>query len=224
MVERIPFVGRSLARWSFAVRAHRSTAAFAGSADYWDERYAAGGDSGSGSYGKDAAFKADVLDRFVADEGVRSVIEFGCGDGNQLSLVRYPRYLGLDVSPHAVERCRERFRGDETKEFRVLGEYAGETAELALSLDVLFHLVEDEVFDAHLQALFAAGERFVIVFSTNVDDRTALNRAHVRHRRFTDWVDAHAPEWTLIRTVPNPLGRKPGGRLLADFYMYARSA
>ena len=95
------------------------------------------------------------------------MIEFGCGDGNQLSLVRYPRYLGLDVSPHAVELCRERFSGDHTKEFRVLGEYAGETADLALSLDVLYHLVEDEVFDAHMRTLFAAGERFVIVFSTN---------------------------------------------------------
>ena len=195
-----------------------------GSAGYWEERYAAGGDSGRGSYGKDAAFKADVLNRFVADQGVRSVIEFGCGDGNQLSLVRYPRYLGLDVSPHAVELCRERFSGEDTKEFRVLGEYAGETADLALSLDVLYHLVEDDVFDAHMRTLFAAGDRFVIVFSTNVDDRTALDRAHVRHRKFTDWVDAHATGWTLLETVPNPLPRKPDGRLLADFYVFARSS
>ena len=69
MVERIPFVGRGLARWSFALRAHRSKAAFEGSAGYWEERYAAGGDSGRGSYGKDAAFKADVLNRFVGDQG-----------------------------------------------------------------------------------------------------------------------------------------------------------
>ena len=224
MMKRIPFVGRSLARWSFALRSHRSNTAFSGSADYWDERYAAGGDSGRGSYGKDAAFKADVLNRFVATQHVRSVIEFGCGDGNQLSLGRYPQYLGLDVSSHAVDLCRQRFSSDATKEFHVIADYAGETADLALSLDVIYHLVEDATFDAHMRTLFSAADRFVIVFSTNVADQTPLGRAHVRHRKFTDWVDDHAGEWVTFKTVENPLARKPGGRLLADFHMFARAS
>lgn len=220
MVERIPFVGRGLARWSFALRAHRSTAAFAGSAGYWEERYAGGGDSGRGSYGKDAAFKAGVLNRFVTERGVRSVIEFGCGDGNQLSLARYPRYLGLDVSPHAVDLCRERFSGDDTKEFSVLGDYSAETADLALSLDVIYHLVEDDVFDAHMRAVFAAGERFVIVFSTNMDDRRSLDRTHVRHRTFTEWVSSHASGWQLTEHLTPPRARN--SRRSASFYIFVR--
>jgi len=37
------------------------------------------------------AFKAAVINAIVATRGVQSVIECGCGDGNQLMLVvRYP--------------------------------------------------------------------------------------------------------------------------------------
>ena len=59
---------------------------FEGSARYWDDRYARGGSSGDGSAGKFAAFKAEVLNGFVERHGVQSVIEFGSGDGGQLSL------------------------------------------------------------------------------------------------------------------------------------------
>ncbi|GAJ08100.1 unnamed protein product, partial [marine sediment metagenome] len=57
---------------------------FSGSREYWESRYAGGGTSGAGSYGKPAEFKAQVLNSFVKDNGISSVIEFGCGDGNQL--------------------------------------------------------------------------------------------------------------------------------------------
>src|SRR5579864_6395854 len=75
---------------------------FPGSQTYWDQRYAEGGTSGSGSYGEQAAFKAEILNGFVARHGIQSVIEFGCGDGNQLSLASYPSYVGLDVSRTAI--------------------------------------------------------------------------------------------------------------------------
>jgi hypothetical protein len=45
-----------------------------------------------GSYGKFAAFKAEVLNAFVQEMRVDTVIEFGCGDGNQLTLARYPLF------------------------------------------------------------------------------------------------------------------------------------
>src|SRR5262249_56626361 len=116
-----------------------------------------------------------------------SVIEFGSGDGNQLALARYPQYLGFDVSERAVETCRERFRDDTSKRFALLNDYAGERAELSLSLDVVYHLIEDDVFDSHLRSVFGAADRFVIVYSTNTDEQSPLQRAHVRHRRFSAW-------------------------------------
>ena len=49
---------------------------FRGSAAYWDARYRAGGNSGAGSYGRLAAFKAEVLNEFVRRRGIRSIVEF----------------------------------------------------------------------------------------------------------------------------------------------------
>ena len=41
------------------------------------------------------------------------------------------------------------------------------TADLALSLDVIYHLTEDTVFEAYMRHLFAAGSRFVIIYATD---------------------------------------------------------
>ncbi|TAT59972.1 hypothetical protein EGM92_29840 [Enterobacter cloacae] len=35
------------------------------------------------------------------------MMEFGCGDGNQLSLADYPRYTGFDISDHAIQLYRK---------------------------------------------------------------------------------------------------------------------
>ena len=43
------------------------------------------------------------------------MVEFGCGDGNQLSLAQYPRYVGLDVSRTAIGLCQRRFAKDPAK-------------------------------------------------------------------------------------------------------------
>lgn len=200
----------------------RGAPGFPGSARYWEERYRQGGDSGVGSSGKFAEFKAEFLNRFVVEHQVASVVEFGCGDGNQLALARYPRYLGVDVSAAAIDRCRERFAADPTKRFQLLSEYCGERAELSLSLDVLFHLVEDAVYERYLRTLFDAAQRFVVVYSSNFNEST--EDPHVRHRDFGSWVARHRPEWTLFAHVPN---RYPyqGDYLtgsFADFYCFAR--
>ena len=90
---------------------------FTSSAAFWERRYAKGGTSGPGSYGDLARGKAAFLNAFVRDRDVRTVIEFGCGDGHQLSLADYPNYVGLDVSPSAISLCKNRFASDGTKSF-----------------------------------------------------------------------------------------------------------
>jgi SAM-dependent methyltransferase len=208
-----------------AIRARWFPKPFPGSERYWIERYATGRNSGPGSYGELAEFKAEVLTDFVRTHAVKSVIEFGCGDGNQLRLASYPRYTGLDVSPQAVALCRERFRSDPTKTFKHVDDYAGERAELALSLDVVFHLVEDEVFAAYMARLFAAADRFVIVYSSNTDEQPPRTAPHVRHRKFTRWVETTAPDWELLRHVPNRYPHDPDTDRgsFADFFIFART-
>jgi SAM-dependent methyltransferase len=207
-------------------RARRRLArlSFRGSADYWQRRYQEGGTSGGGSYGRLARFKADFLNTFVAEHGVTSVLELGCGDGAQVSLAEYPSYLGLDVAPSSVSRCKERFADDPTKMFGMYpDDLPTSPVELGLSLDVVYHLVEDRVFETHLRDLFTSSSRWVVIYSSNEDrPRAAL---HVRHRRFTDWVEQNAPGWTLTQHVPNPYpastGREERETSFADFYVFA---
>jgi hypothetical protein len=207
-----------------ARRARRAVAGrrFAGSQAYWVERYERGGDSGAGSYARLAEAKATVMNAFVEEHQVTEVVEFGCGDGNQLVLARYPRYTGYDISPDAIRRCRARFADDPTKSFHLVAEHDGRTAELALSLDVVYHLVEDATFEDYMARLFDSAERFVAVYSSNVD--AAGPAPHVRHRRFTRWVEEHRPDWHQIAHVPNPYPFDGDERdsSFADFYFFGR--
>lgn len=173
------------------------------SSDYWLGRYAQGGNSGPGSYSHLAAFKAEVINDFVHKEEISSVIEFGCGDGNQLALASYPSYTGFDISPTAIEACTRLFATDASKRFAVLGDYRDERAELGLSLDVIFHLVEDGVFVDYMRRLFGAATRFVVIYSSDTDDNTSNHARHVRHRMFSRWVADNVPAWTLAACIPN---------------------
>jgi SAM-dependent methyltransferase len=197
---------------------------FKGSATYWQERYARGGTSGAGSQGKFAEFKAEVLNGFVLENRVGSVIELGCGDGTQLALARYPHYIGYDVSAEAIELCRDRFAGDSSKEFRAMNEYSGEQAELALSLDVVYHLVEDEVFDGYMRRLFDVSSRWVIVYSSNTEANQSDEASHVRHRLFTRWVSENRPDWVLRERIPNrfPFDGDPRLGSFSDFFIFER--
>jgi SAM-dependent methyltransferase len=195
---------------------------FRNSTSYWENRYRIGGTSGKGSYQAAAEFKAEVLNDFVSENEVRSVIEFGCGDGNQLALAEYPLYLGLDVSRSAVERCRGRFGDDPTKSFLQIDPDSSAnlteflSADLTLSLDVVYHLVEDQIYDHHLSSIFLSAGKFVIVYSSNTNQIT--RSPHVRHRCFTDDVAHRFHQFRLIRRMPN---RHPEFSH-AEFFFYER--
>jgi hypothetical protein len=186
---------------------------------YWKKRYAQGDNSGIGSYGQLSQFKADILNPFMREHQIQSVIEYGCGDGNQLQSLSLPTYLGFDVSPTAIQLCQKQYALDPSKSFKVINEYQGETAQLTLSLDVLYHLVEDPVFTTYLKRLFASAQAYVIIYSSNFDDNSSTRALHVKHRCFTNWVTQHCPDWQLVQHVPNPYPELSS----ADFYIYAKS-
>lgn len=177
---------------------------FGGSRNYWTQRYRLGGDSGVGSEGIAAHYKAGVLNDFVATQRIESVMELGCGDGRQLELASYPSYLGIDVSPEAIEQCRRRFSGDPSKRFDVLADYRGEPADLTLSLDVIYHLVEDATYHEHLRSLFSAGKRFVVVYSSDVLI-SGRNFRHVRHRAVSEDIARLHPEFERMSDVEKAL-------------------
>jgi hypothetical protein len=199
---------------------------FPGSVTYWEKRYSKGGNSGSGSYNQLAEFKSEVLNSFIKEKQISSVIEFGCGDGNQLSLACYPKYIGLDVSSSAIRICMEKFIHDNTKSFYLYDSAAFcdnhkiFQSELSLSLDVIFHLVEDVIFEKYMEHLFNASVKYVIVYASNFDK---LMSQHERHRKFSTWVEANRKSWKLVKIIDNKFKYEkndPNNTSFADFYIY----
>jgi SAM-dependent methyltransferase len=189
---------------------------------YWETRYRMSGTSGMGSAGRLARFKAAVINSLMTGNHIRSVIDVGCGDASQLALLEPPAdYVGVDVSPAALERCAARF-----PDRRFVTPDALRTlppADMTLSLDVIYHLVEDTVFTTSMRTLFAWATRFVVIYASNVD--AAWSSPHVRHRRFTDHVAATEPDWRLLAHLPNPYPYDPAypdDTSFAEFFIYGR--
>jgi hypothetical protein len=194
-----------------------------GSAAYWEQRYAAGGNSGHGSYGCLQEFKRCTLNVLIKKHSLSSAVELGCGDGAQLEGVQWSDYTGFDVSHHAVALCAERFHLDRSKRFLAYSEWYSHAADAGVSLDVIYHLVEDEVYREYMRRLFLSARRIVIIYSTDFDHQSP--DVHVRHRRFTDYIATHQPMWRLLYTIPNP--HKPASvdtsytdKSAADFYVF----
>ena len=200
---------------------------FRSSQDYWDQRYRHGGTSGSGSSGHLARFKAGVLDAFVAEHDIAPVVEWGGGDGEQLALAHYPSYVGVDVSPTAIAACRARFADDPTKAFTTVASTVPQ-CELALSLDVTYHLVEDEVFASYIRDVFASATRFVILYTSDTGRFEPAHEPvpHIRHRPVGAHVAAHFPEWSLRERIANahPYDGDPETSSFADFSVYERAS
>jgi len=190
------------------------------SSAYWDMRYRRGGNSGAGSYGRLAKFKAAFINGFAASNRITDVIDLGCGDGNLLAMLRVDAYTGVDVSPAILADLSARFPGHRFVPFDGIDDEPA--ADLALSVDVIFHLIEDDIFNRYMAALFTHARRFVVIYASNID--LPWPSPHVRHRRFSDHVAAHFRDWHLSAHIPNRHAfdpARPDDTSFADFFVYA---
>lgn len=179
-------------------------------AEYWDRRYREGGTSGAGSEGRAARAKARHVARIIYRYRVRSIIDWGAGDGTVLRHIRPPApYLGLDVSAEALDRLRVVFpRG----QFLHVDEYAGQRADLALSLDVIYHLPGEEEYETYLRHLFGSADRLVLLHAADYDGGESTY--HVRWRNWTPDVARWFPDWALTDRPDDPTS--------IGFYLYVR--
>ena len=109
------------------------------------------------------------MNKLVAQHGIRRVMEFGLRDGHQLSLMQYPQYLGLDISPSAVRLGAERYARDGSKSFMLYrpGMFVNRgfvEADLTVCLDVLYHITDEDDYRAMLRDLFSPRPRVVVLY------------------------------------------------------------
>lgn len=219
-IKSIPFIGNFIVK---IYRKIKGNSEFTTSGKYWDDRYKSGGNSGAGSFNNLAEFKGEIINKFLQSKKIESVIEFGCGDGNQLKYFTPKKYYGYDVSNSAIKLCMKMYENDPNKKFNLMKSYVNETAELTMSLDVIYHLVEDQIYSDYMNKLFDASSKFVIIYSSNTDARD-LNTAHVKQRKFTDWVEQNKTAFKLIEHIPNkyPFDGNAQRTSIADFFIYEK--
>jgi len=196
---------------------------FFNSSCYWERRYAKGGNSGTGSYGALAQYKAEIINSFIKTKNIQSVIDFGCGDGNQLAYYNIPKYIGLDVSKAAIEHCKHKFKRDNSRQFYLYDNKFSnknnslKNAKLTLSIDVLYHLVEDDILIKYINDLFFYSNQYVIIYSTNFN--RAYASPHQYDRKFTPIIEKNIKDFNLIETIINPY---KGKETMSDFFIYKK--
>ena len=224
-----PTVRRSstLQKLGALIGGRRVAVQFLHSDQYWQERYESGGNSGEGSYGKLSKYKANYINSLVINQNINSVIEFGCGDGNQATLFKFQNYTGIDISKKCIAYCQSLFI-DRGFIFQVLEDYLQTKIsyffDLSMSLDVIYHLVEDDTYHHYLKTLFDASSRYVLIYSSNFDTFNP-DLPHVRHREFTRDVDTLYKQWKLVEIENNPYSKPHDSKeygSFAKFHLFER--
>lgn len=175
---------------------------------YWERRYKKGGSSGAGSCGILGRYKAFVINEFVKNNDIRTVCDLGCGD-KQFVLYDVPDFTGYDVSSFIIEKNKKKYRHKFTASMDDLTHY-----DLTISMDVILHLIEGDVYQEYMKNLFRLSDKYVIIYSPNKNE--ILKRKHNRYREFLPDVP---PDFELIEFIDNP---HKGVSTQADFYIFKK--
>jgi SAM-dependent methyltransferase len=153
------------------------------------------------------------------------VVDLGCGNGrfSRLLAAHFPKVLGVDISPHAIEKAKEESRGIENISHRVLDasapgagrQLAGELGEVNVFMRGVFH-----VFDAAQRA------NAVVNLSELLGARGVVYCAETNYEG--DPLDQLVAQGATAMTMPEPLrkcieaGIKPprhfGATQLEEFF------
>lgn len=166
------------------------------SKNYWENRYKNSGTSGLGSYGDDSIFKTEYINALIYEKNIKTINDLGCGDGNQISMFTgFNSYVGFDVSKTTVQKCITKF--NDNKKYNFVYDVADmKISELTLSLDVTYHIIEDEYFIEHIQNLFKYSNCYVLIYSVNGNIESSAQ--HIKHRNFVEWIEDNIDNVKLI--------------------------
>ena len=169
--------------------------------DFWEDRHKTF-DSDMRAVGPDLHCSDAILEVYAEGEKVLSkilskypgfqdfsVIEIGCGNGywtgflNRLGL---KRYIGVDISPYAVQKISKRF-----PDFRFfplditegIGELRESSADMILMIDVTQHIVDDVMFrNAMTNVRKLLNPKGTIVLTSNLSESLDTDVYYVKRR------------------------------------------
>jgi len=198
---------------------------FFDSNNYWETRYKNNGTSGDGSYGVLAIFKGEIINNIIKNYNIKSIIDLGCGDGNQLTFLDIDNvdYIGIDPSKTVIHKLKKKYIKSINKKFILMTDIITEKAELSISCDVLYHLINRDIWEKHIDNLFTTGLKYVIIYAYDCDKDWGN---HCKSRKFTDFIEKNYSNWELIKVVKNkyPISENSNdtNSSMSDFYIYKK--
>lgn len=170
---------------------------------YWQDRYKNKWNSGAGSYGANAQFKADFINKYVEEHKIFNVLEVWCGDWNNLWLYKIENYVWWDVSQKAIDICKKKYNHDDSKWFVLMDEKSMKNPEeiwvdLVICLDVLFHVFPKKEWEKTINFCFNAGKRvllYTFLYPTG-------HAEHINDYRITPYLDTKGIKYKIYKDVP----------------------
>lgn len=173
---------------------------------YWNDRYYNGGHSGSGSKGNLLKWKAEIINAFIEEKEIKTVVDLGCGDGNLSQLLK-GTYHGVDISTIAIKIAKGKRKG------KYYTTPPDEVFDLAISADVIFHITDKQALKEHLSYL--KKHKYFIIYSPKEIE------TKVDHVRSWDWLKMlrRKPLRTIKQKYPvSQFGTSRGS--YSEFYIY----
>ena len=90
---------------------------------------------------------------------------------------------------------------------------------MTMSLDVLYHLVDYNIWTTYLDNLFITSSNIVVIFASDID--VSPTARHVLFRRFTPYIEKHYKCWSIEPRISEP-SSVVSSRTTAQFYIYRR--
>lgn len=123
----------------------------------------------------------NLLVPLVRSLSVRTVLEVGCGSGDNLAVLAGSgdyALTGTDIAPAALDRARQRVPHARLQVLDIETQVLPETFDLVMSLQVVEHLAEDRAALAHMARM---ARRYVLV--STMRGRMRPSEAAIGHQR-----------------------------------------
>jgi SAM-dependent methyltransferase len=149
-----------------------------------------------------------VLERVIADLRLPArarILDAGCGSGrNMVELARHGTVTGVELSNTSVALARERATGEVIEGSVLEMDFAPDSFDLAVSLDVIEHLEDDLAAMRELRRVVAPGGSLLVTvpaYQWLWSGHDEINQHHRRYTRRTLQRVAEEAGWKQARTT-----------------------
>lgn len=131
--------------------------------NYWENRYKNGGNSGKGSRSVHKEYKWNVLDRHVGN--IDDIIDVGCGDLAFMDGKSVLNYIGIDISKTIIDINKKKYPNWKFINASSDEYIEGIDSSLVLCHDILFHILDDDVFINTLHNLTKYSNKYISIYN-----------------------------------------------------------